>query len=140
MLVSEDHLLKSKNFKLKPNSGNGWKSLDELGHFSSNYTGQLLTESHRRIRNAPGGMFGKSFLIDMGIPGYLLHDDALMIYKLAFTSLGDILELGTHKGLSTSIIAQALCDRRSGLLETVDIDAATTTEARANLASLPGLG
>ena len=65
--------------------------------------------------------------------------DALKLYELAYFCEGDVLELGTHKGLSTSIIAQALHDRkRDGILETVDIDSESNRAARDNLAGRPG--
>jgi predicted O-methyltransferase YrrM len=82
---------------------------------------------------------GNSALIDLGIDGYLLREDALKLYEMAFCSDGDILELGTHRGLSTSILAQALSDAESSAtLETVDIDGVTQTDARETLSIRAG--
>ena len=41
------------------------------------------------------------------IPGWLRREDALKLYELSYFTTGDILELGPHHGLSTSILAQA---------------------------------
>jgi len=97
-----------------------------------------LTPRHREIAEAPSGILGLPFLINLGIEGYLHHAEALKLYELAYTTAGDVLELGTHKGLSTAILAHALHDRGSGRLETVDIDRATHPVARRNLSGRPG--
>jgi len=89
----------------------------------------------KRIVNAPLGKMGVSFLIDLDIDGFLARDDALKIYEMAYHSTGDVLELGTHKGLSTSIIAEALGESGGGNVETVDIDTATNMVARENVNS-----
>jgi predicted O-methyltransferase YrrM len=58
---------------------------------------------------------------------------------MAYFSEGDVLELGTHKGLSTAIIAGALEDSGSGgAVETIDIDAAANVDARKNVSSRRG--
>ena len=83
---------------------------------------------------------GIEVCIDTGIEGYLQRADALKMYELAYFSSGDVLELGTHKGLSTSIIAGALNDRqdRPPGMDTVDIDPAFTAAAKKNLKKVPG--
>jgi predicted O-methyltransferase YrrM len=91
----------------------------------------------KKIMSAPLGRMGVSFLINLDIDGFLARDDALKIYEMAYHSAGDVLELGTHKGLSTSIIAEALGEADGGNLETVDIDAAANKVARANVGSRP---
>jgi predicted O-methyltransferase YrrM len=91
----------------------------------------------KRIMNAPLGRMGVPFLINLEIDGFLARDDALKIYEMAYHSDGDVLELGTHKGLSTSIIAEALGEADGGNLETADTDAATNEVARANVKSRP---
>ncbi len=61
--------------------------------------------------------------VDVGIPGWLWRWDALKLYELAYFTTGDILELGTYQGLSTSILTQANID--SGLkkhIYTVDMN------------------
>ena len=72
------------------------------------------------------------------MPGYLQKADALKLYELAFESVGDVLELETNKGLSTSIIAQALHYRDEGRLETVELDSNNSRDAQQNLSSLLG--
>jgi hypothetical protein len=89
----------------------------------------------KRIIDAALGRMGVDFLIDLGLDGFLARSDALKIYEMAYHSAGDVLELGTHKGLSTSIIAEALIEAGGGKLETVDTDAATTAVARENVES-----
>ena len=46
-------------------------------------------------------------ILRMGIEGWLFRADALKLYEMAFFGR-DILELGTFKGLSTTVMAQAL--------------------------------
>lgn len=81
---------------------------------------------------------GIPHLADLGVPGYLLHADALKLYEMAALGTGDILELGTHQGLSTSILAEALATRGNGLIEAVDIDIETNIVARRNLEGRAG--
>jgi predicted O-methyltransferase YrrM len=122
-----------------------WKLFDELDHIEAAYKPHYATPSEgisdcfRYIEAAPGGMLGLPFLIDLGIEGFLHKAEALTLYEMGYYSRGDILELGTHKGLSTSILAHAMHDRGSGSLVTVDIEPATNAIAKSNLARLPGV-
>jgi SAM-dependent methyltransferase len=95
-------------------------------------------EGYRQIMEAPLGRMGVPFLVDLGIDGYLIRADALKVYEMARCCRGDVLELGTHRGLSTSLIARALNDRGEGKLETVDIDARANAIARENVGGVPG--
>jgi predicted O-methyltransferase YrrM len=97
-----------------------------------------ISEYNRRLAAAKGGMHGSPFLIDIGIEGFLHKEEALKLYEMAYYASGDILELGTHKGLSTSILVQALHDRGNGEIVTIDINKATNKVAMANLARSPG--
>jgi len=120
-----------------------WVEFDRLGTLhpyskTFSFDGEFASERHRLIAGSPTGRFGLDFLIDLGIDGYLRVADALKIYEIAYLAPGNVLELGTHQGLSTSIIASALEDRGNGRLETVDIDAGTNAVARANLLGRPG--
>jgi hypothetical protein len=121
-----------------------WKLFDELDQSSAAYRPHFTTppdgisDYYRHIESAPGGMLALPFLIDLGIEGFLHKAEALKLYEMGYYAKGDILELGTHKGLSTSILAHALHDRGSGHLVTYDIDPATNTVAQNNLAGLPG--
>ncbi len=121
-------------------------ALSELGSRISPYApthdlpGNFINPSHEYFSTCPTGGMGIAVCIDTGIAGYLQRADALKIYELAFFSDGDVLELGTHKGLSTSIIALALHDRGGPprTLETVDIDGDASGEAQTTLTSQPG--
>lgn len=96
---------------------------------------QYQPSSHRG--SAPGHQ-GSNILIELGIEGYLRREDALKLYELAFSTSGDVLEAGTNKGLSTSIIAQALHDRGTGAIETIELDPANSNDAKANVQGKPG--
>lgn len=68
------------------------------------------------------------------IPGWLQAADALKLYELAYFTPGDICELGTAFGLSTSIMARALAaSGRDAVIETVELDPAVSAQARKNL-------
>jgi len=75
-------------------------------------------------------------LYSMKFPGGFKKNDALKLYELAYFSTGNILELGTNNGLSTSIMVQALSDSHKKYnLETVDL---YHNEAKNNLRNIPG--
>jgi SAM-dependent methyltransferase len=117
-----------------------WIDFDHLGsgpQYRSTILDRKMQEQtgFKRILNAPLGRMGVPFLINLEIDGFLGRDDALKIYEMAYHSDGDVLELGTCKGLSTSIIAEALGEAGGGNLETVDIDAAANEVARENVKS-----
>ncbi|MCB1500224.1 MAG: class I SAM-dependent methyltransferase [Bauldia sp.] len=52
--------------------------------------------------------------IDHPVFGWLRRGDALKLYEMAYFSPGDILDLGTHKGLSSTVMAEAVFDAGSG--------------------------
>jgi hypothetical protein len=128
--------------KLAPELLPSWKSFGELGQDLNDYYRPTYTEPAGpfidRIKSAPGGMSGASFLIDLGIEGFLFRTEALKLYEMAYNVESDVLELGTHKGLSTSILAHALHDRKSGTLATIELEAAFSQIATDNLQGLPG--
>lgn len=118
-----------------------WCNFDALGKpqpYLETFEGATATPGMQALVKAPLGRLGVPILIDIGIDGYLQRADALKLYEIAYYCGGDVLELGTHRGLSTSIIAGALEDRGSGSLETVDIDADANAIARSNVAGRPG--
>lgn len=120
-----------------------WLELSELGPAAPykatyKFDGDYIDANHAKIAGAPTGRFQNPILIDLGINGYLLRADALKLYELAYFSEGDILELGTHRGLSTSIIASALHAKGSGHLTTVDLDWRSRFLAAKNLRGRPG--
>ena len=129
--------------KEAPDAASEWRLLEMLDSTIAPYrpTYELppegLSEFYRSLQDAKLGRLGIPTLIDIGIDGFLHKAEALKLYEMAYHGTGDVLELGTHKGLSTSIIARALQDRGSGRLETIDIDEATNPIARQTLAELP---
>jgi len=102
------------------------------------FPGRHIGRFHKKLAHAPDGRMGVPGLIDIGVDGYLWKEEALKLYEIAYFARGDVLELGTFRGLSTSIIAHALHDRGSGKLITCDLDPASTEASRANIAHLPG--
>lgn len=93
-----------------------WMELDEVGGSYPPYRptfpefGEFINESHRSYSTCPRAHDAANSIIDLGIPGWLLRDDALKLYEMAYCTPGDILELGTHQGLSTTIMAGAVAD------------------------------
>lgn len=125
-----------------------WVSFDQLKSMQFNElvlpykptlsSSDFVDDRHRALAEAKTGMNGIDVCIDIGIDGYLTHGDALKLYEMAALGTGDILELGTHKGLSTSILAAAIATRNHGVIEAVDIDLNTNIEARETVSKLPG--
>lgn len=62
-------------------------------------------------------------LIDIrGIFGFLFKQEALKLYELAYFCKGNILEIGTHQGLSAFLMAHAIEDSgRKGVIKTFDV-------------------
>jgi predicted O-methyltransferase YrrM len=85
------------------------------------FAGEFIDAEHARIASAPLGRMGIARCVDLGIDGYLTRDEALKLYEIARFTVGNILELGTFRGLSTSIMARALHARGGGELETIDV-------------------
>jgi hypothetical protein len=78
-------------------------------------------------------------MIDLGIEGWLLPADALKLYEMAYFCQGDILELGTYKGLSSAIMSTACVSaKRNTVIVTVDLDPDLVRCARENLMERPG--
>jgi predicted O-methyltransferase YrrM len=117
-----------------------WQPLDAIGLpapyvRTHPFEGEYINKFHACLGSAPLGRMGVPILIDIGIDGYLQRAEALKLYEMAYFSSGDIIELGTHKGLSTRIMAQAVTDSgsRDINLETIDIDRWTHLPARKNV-------
>ena len=103
----------AKNMAARLRFGPAWPILkgDEHGAPYSktfDFPGSGATDFHAYLAHPPLGRSGVPFNIDLGIDGYLQIGDARKIYELAFFTPGDVLELGTHYGLSASIIARQL--------------------------------
>jgi predicted O-methyltransferase YrrM len=57
------------------------------------------------------------------LPGWLLDDDAMKLYELAYFSEGPILEIGTYRGKSAILMARALRDaEQEGPVVSLDVD------------------
>lgn len=68
----------------------------------------FLSERHKSFSTAllqPG-----SVAFAYPVSGKLRREDALKLYEMAYLADGDCLELGTYKGLSSSIMGEALRD------------------------------
>lgn len=97
----------------------------------------FINDHHRLYSECP---VKDQIFLDLGIPGMLRREDALKLYELAYFSTGDVLELGCFKGLSTSILAQAVIDANRGrTVTTVDAALRFLVVAKRNLAAR-GLG
>jgi predicted O-methyltransferase YrrM len=119
-----------------------WQTIDKIGlpqpyRKTHKFEGEFINASHRKLSLAPTGRMGIPVCIDIGIDGYLQREEALKLYELAYFNIGDAIELGTYRGLSTSIIATALRDGSKGRLETVD-NAWSNRSARKNVTRLLG--
>lgn len=93
------------------------------------FPSDFIDKEHEGIAKAKLHEWG---MIDVGIDGWLLPADALKIYEMAHFSTGDILELGTYRGLSTSIMAKAI-QASPKTIYTVDLDETSSNEAKAGL-------
>ena len=115
-----------------------WQAIDQIGlpqpyEKTHKFEGEFINDNHRKIGIAPTGRMGIPICIDIGIDGYLQREEALKLYELAYFNKGDAIELGTHKGLSASIIAGGLRDGSGGCLETIDVDARANLLAKRNV-------
>lgn len=78
-----------------------------------------INAHHQYYANCPT----EGALIQTGIQGFLRTADALKLYELAYYAPGDVLEMGSAWGLSTSIICQAIADSgRKRQLVSLEID------------------
>ena len=95
--------------------------LEELGDTTPGYyptfdfAGEFINESHKFFSICP---IRDGILIEVRdrpssgsvIEGWLRREDSLKLYEIAYFVSGEILELGSYHGLSTSILAQATHD------------------------------
>lgn len=138
----------SRIYSAEPHA-ESWVAYDEIGRAASPYKPTFvpatpaLRAAQKRLSDAPRI---DGVLIDLGIPGWLLVDDALKMFEVAYCTAGNALEFGTNRGLSTSIIASALDGRPRPLLSrvrsrgrgrpylvTVDVDPTAQDEAKGHI-------
>jgi cephalosporin hydroxylase len=102
------------------------------------FRGEYLNASHRFFAECPVD----GILIQLRnrrwrgsvIEGWLSRDDALKLYELAYFVKGDILELGSFHGLSTSVLARANKDSpHKKQIYTVDLNPDNLRIAEENL-------
>jgi predicted O-methyltransferase YrrM len=99
------------------------------------FDGDAIDDFHSSIPS----LATASGMIDAGIEGWLLPQDAQKLYEMAYYSSGDIFELGTYRGLSASIMARALqAAGRDAEIITVDLDPLARDLGEANLSGRPG--
>jgi Methyltransferase domain len=82
------------------------------------FGGRYIDAGHQALDALPCDETG---MIEVGIPGWLLRPDALKLYEMAYFAPGDVLELGTYRGLSAAILARAV-DASGRRSEIVSID------------------
>jgi hypothetical protein len=99
------------------------------------YDGDYINWEHAEFAICPTRLG----MIDIGIDGWLLPADALKLYELAYFCRGDCLELGTFRGLSTSVILRG--SNAAGLANrilSIDLDPNAPEAGRTSLANIPG--
>lgn len=101
------------------------------------FAGDYLDADHRNLAESAT----QHGMIDLGIEGWLLPADALKLYEMAHTSGGDILELGSYRGLSTSLLAQATenAGRRDAIIS-IDLSPEAIVGSQATMKGRPGAG
>lgn len=115
-----------------------WVGSNELGRarpYQPTITSfrQFINDQHRYYHECPT----KGILIDVGIQGHLRREDALKLYEMAYYATGDILEFGTNRGLSTSILARAISDAgKSAKIVTMELCAELAGQASRTLSQL----
>jgi predicted O-methyltransferase YrrM len=98
----------------------------------------VINESHRKLFEAPLRAGTES--IDVGIPDALRRADAAKLYELAYFGHGDVLVLGSGRGLSATIVTQAIQDAsREARVIAVDGDPHMVRRTRANLDASGGV-
>lgn len=120
-------------------------SLAELGSRIPSYSPtfdfptEFISEFHKLLATCP---IRDGLLIQIRnrrwfgriIDGWLRREDALKLYEIAYFATGDILELGSYRGLSTFILAHANFDSpHKKIIYSVDLDPSSVAITRRNL-------
>jgi SAM-dependent methyltransferase len=74
------------------------------------FPGEFIDAGHRAIAELPA----PDGLIATSVQGFLRPADALALYELAYFAAGDILEIGSYRGLSTTFLCRAASNARRG--------------------------
>ena len=102
------------------------------------YAGEIINERHDAFLNAPLEIGTPK--IAHKIPGWLRREDAATLYELAHLAQGDIFELGTNRGLSASVLAEALqANGHGAFLHTVELSKQLVAQAHDNLIDFPNI-
>ena len=91
------------------------------------FPGEFIDGYHQWLSRCPKHPY---HMIDIGIEGWLFPADALKLYEMAYFA-GDILEIGTYRGLSTTVMANAIFNSaRPRHIITCDLDPVCVAESR----------
>lgn len=94
------------------------------------FDGPLINNTHERLLHAP--LDGAKIIYD--IPGSLRREDAAKLYELAYFAQGPVIDLGTNKGLSAYIMANAIKESgRHDFVDTIDLNEFQLQIARKNM-------
>lgn len=97
-----------------------------------NYSGEYLSEYHKGVVEN----LHSTGMIDIGIEGWLLPQDALKLYEMAYCCGGDILELGSYRGLSATVMNQASNDSdQANVIVSIDLDTTAIEASKRQLQS-----
>jgi predicted O-methyltransferase YrrM len=92
------------------------------------YPGDFINAEHAAFATCPT----RDGMIDIGIDGWLLPADAQKLYEIAYFSPGDVLELGTFRGLSTSVLLRAaVAAGHDNKILSIDLDPLAQAAGRA---------
>jgi predicted O-methyltransferase YrrM len=99
---------------------------------TNEFDGEFINKTHVNISKVSTRERG---LIDIhGIFGFLFKQEALKLFEMAFFCKGDILEIGSHQGLSSFIMAHALHDaKKESKIHTYDVHKGYQDQAIANI-------
>ena len=99
------------------------------------FAGTFIDARHRHLSECPR----REGMIDLGIPGWLLPADALKLYELVYFCGGDVLELGTYRGLSASVALDAsVAAGLANTLISIDLDPFARDAGAATVRGRPG--
>ena len=98
---------------------------------SYQYAGEFVDATHAALAESTD----QQALVDyQSIDGFLRVADALKLYEVAFFATGDVLEIGTHHGLSTAILSTAIrnSERPDRKLHTIEISQSSAQTAKSH--------